>query len=281
MLIVNCSDVSKKPHSAIKFKMRDKDTTIGAIHISVDSLPTVRPGYSWYPLEPYKKVTTVHGELCLECWISKTQPPAMKGSMPNSRETSIEDFQNFFTTQVSHVTHLPGKVMDYLHKRSPNLARTHHGNKGPDSQTSTPYSSNQSLRHSAEEDEMVNSRGSTSGLKQHASDSNIVVGQKRDSSTPPLVTTAPPTTEVTKPPQDDDPSFAKIPLRECIEKLDEELDDQQVPEVSGVSPNEGRIDGGIKVTLRGTNLGTGPDDIKQVLLAGINCTETVEYISPG
>lgn len=288
LIVFNCaynSDVSKKPHSVIKFKMRDKDTTIGAVHIPIDSLPTVRPGYSWYPLESYKKVTTVYGELCLECWISKSQPVTGKGSLPSSRETSIEDFQNFVTSQVSHVTsqvtHLPGKVMDYLHfnKRSPNLAK--HTNKGVDSQTSTPYSSNQSLRQSAEEDEMANSRGSTSGLKQHPSDSNLVVGQKSDSSTPPLTTPAPPTSEVNEPPQTDDSAFSKIPLRECIEKLEQESGDQLAPEVSGVSPNEGSVDGGTKVTLRGTNMGSGSEDIKQVLLAGIDCTQSVEYISPG
>lgn len=263
--------------------MRDKDTTIGVVHIPIDGLATVRPGYTWYPLEPYKKVTTVHGELCLECWISKSQPSTGKGSLPSSRETSIEDFQNFVTSQVSHVTHLPGKVMDYLHfnKRSPNLTKTHHANKGVDSQTSTPYSSNQSLRQSAEEDEMGSSRGSISGLKQHPSDSNIVVGQKSDSSTPPLVTPAPPTSEASEPPQTDDSAFAKIPLRECIEKLDKESDTLPVPEVSGVSPNEGSVDGGTKVTLRGTHLGNGPEDIKQVLLAGVDCTESVEYIGPG
>lgn len=265
--------------------MRDKDTTIGAIHISIDSLPTVRPGYSWYPLEPYKKITTVYGELCVECWISKSHPVTGKGSLPSSRETSIEDFQNFVTSQVSHVTsqvtHLPGKVMDYLHfnKRSPNLAKSHQASKGVDSQTSTPYSSSQSLRQSAEEDEVASSRGSTGGLRQHASDSNVG-GQKSDSVTPPLVTSVP-TTEANEPPQTDDSAFAKIPLRECIEELEKESGNQPVPEVSGVSPNEGSIDGGTKVTLRGTHLGTGPEDIKQVLLAGVDCTEAVEYLSPG
>ena len=263
--------------------MRDKDTTIGAVHISIDSLPTVRPGWSWYPLEPYKKVTAVCGDMCLECWVSKTQPV---GSMPNSRETSVEDFQNFVTSQVSHmtsqVTQLPGKVMDYLHfnKRSPNLARSHQTNKGVDSQTSTPYSSNQSLRHSAEEDEMASSRGSASGLKEHASDSNLVVNQKSDSSTPPSVTPAP-TAGVSEPPQNDDTAFAKIPLRECIEKLEKEPDNLPIPEVSGVSPNEGSVEGGTKVTLRGTNLGTELEDIKQVLLAGVDCTQGVEYLSHG
>lgn len=289
LIVFNCahdSDVSKKPRSIIKFKMRDKDTTIGAIHIPIDNLPTVRPGYAWYPLEPYKKITTVHGELCLECWISKSQPFTGKGSLPSSRETSIEDFQNFVTSQVTHmtsqVTHLPGKVMDYLHfsKRSPNLSKSHQANKGVDSQTSTPYSSNQSLRQSAEEDEMASSRGSVSGLKQNASDTNIAVGQKRDSITPPPVSAAP-TSEGSEPPQNDDSPFSKIPLRECIEELEKASGDQPAPEVSGVSPNEGSIDGGTKVTLRGTNLGTKPEDIKQVLLAGIDCTEAVEYLSPG
>jgi len=275
------SDVSKKPHAVIKFKIRDKDTTIGAVHVPIDGMPTMRTGQVWHPLEPYKKITVVHGELCLECWISKTQPISGKGSsMPSSRETSIEDFQSFVTSQVSHmtsqVTHLPGKVMDYLHlnKRSPSLSKSHHTSKGSDSQVSTPYSSNQSLRQSAEEEETTSSRGSGgSGLRQQTSDSNIVAGQKNDSSTPPLTTPAPPTEE---PPQTDDTTtFAKIPLKEV--KL--ELDKEELPEVNGVSPNEGNIEGGTKVTLRGSNLGTGPEDIVQVLLAGVDCTENVEYLS--
>jgi len=271
------SDVSKKPHAVIKFKIRDKDTTIGVVHIPIDGMPTMRPGQIWYPLEPYKKITVVHGELCLECWISKTQQISGKGSsMPSSRETSIEDFPSFVTSQVSHmtsqVTHLPGKVMDYLHlnKRSPSLSKSH-ANKGSDSQVSTPYSSNQSLRQSAEEEETTSSRGSGgSSFRQQTSDANI---QKTGSSTPPLVTPALPTEE---PPQTDDTTtFAKIPLKEI--KL--ELDKEELPEVNGVSPNEGSIEGGTKVTLRGSNLGTGPEDIVQVLLAGVDCTENVEYLS--
>jgi len=254
------------------------------VHIPIDGMPTMRPGQIWYPLEPYKKITVVQGELCVECWVSKTQAPSGKGgSLPSSRDTSVEDFQSFVTSQVSHVTsqvtHLPGKVMDYLHlnKRSPSLSKSHHASKGSDSQTSTPYSSNQSLRQSAEEEEITSSRGSGgSNLKQQMSDSNLVVGQKTGSSTPPLVTPAPPSEE---PPQSDDTTFAKIPLKEVKLELDKEIQDEELPEVNGVSPNEGSIDGGTKVTLRGSHLGTGPEDIIQVLLAGVDCTENVEYLS--
>ena len=53
------------------------------------------------------------------------------------------------------------------------------------------------------------------------------------------------------------------------------------PEVSGVSPSEGSIDGQERVTLRGTNLGESRADIIRVVLVDIDCTSTVEYFSSG
>lgn len=53
-----------------------------------------------------------------------------------------------------------------------------------------------------------------------------------------------------------------------------------LPEVTGVSPNEGSVEGGERVILRGSNLGESRADIVQVVVAGVDCTQSVEYFSP-
>ncbi len=51
------------------------------------------------------------------------------------------------------------------------------------------------------------------------------------------------------------------------------------PEVSGISPREGVIEGGQRVVLRGSNLGESKSDVVRVVIAGVDCTESVEYLS--
>ncbi len=51
------------------------------------------------------------------------------------------------------------------------------------------------------------------------------------------------------------------------------------PEVSGISPREGVIDGGQRVVLRGSNLGESKSDVVRVVIAGVDCSETLEYLS--
>ena len=53
----------------------------------------------------------------------------------------------------------------------------------------------------------------------------------------------------------------------------------EVPEVTGVSPNEGPVEGGQRVVLRGSYLGVSREDIVQVLVAGVDCTSSLEYFS--
>ena len=53
------------------------------------------------------------------------------------------------------------------------------------------------------------------------------------------------------------------------------------PEVSGVSPCEASLSGGERITLRGSNLGQSLNDVHRVVLVDVDCTESVEYISPG
>ena len=52
------------------------------------------------------------------------------------------------------------------------------------------------------------------------------------------------------------------------------------PEITGVSPREGPIEGGTKITLRGKNFGVNKDDITSITICGADCTSTIEFISP-
>ena len=56
--------------------------------------------------------------------------------------------------------------------------------------------------------------------------------------------------------------------------------DTGVPEVTGVSPNEGPVGGGQRVVLRGSCLGHSRADVVQVLVAGVDCSSSLEYFSP-
>lgn len=53
-----------------------------------------------------------------------------------------------------------------------------------------------------------------------------------------------------------------------------------VPEVTGISPREGPVEGNQRVILRGSNLGEFKSDIVKVVIAGVDCTSTLEYFSP-
>ena len=55
----------------------------------------------------------------------------------------------------------------------------------------------------------------------------------------------------------------------------------QPPEVTGISPREGSVEGNQRVVLRGSNLGESKSDVVKVVIAGVDCTSTLEYFSPG
>lgn len=52
------------------------------------------------------------------------------------------------------------------------------------------------------------------------------------------------------------------------------------PRVTGISPHEGPVWGGQRVILRGSNLGESRENIVKVTIADVDCTPSLEYISP-
>lgn len=57
------------------------------------------------------------------------------------------------------------------------------------------------------------------------------------------------------------------------------IESSLIPEVSGISPREGPIKGGQRVILRGSCLGECRSDVLRVIIADVDCTDTVEYHS--
>lgn len=51
------------------------------------------------------------------------------------------------------------------------------------------------------------------------------------------------------------------------------------PEVNGISPNEGPVEGGTKVVIRGTNLGLNKEDVIGLFICGGNVLGSLEYTS--
>ena len=62
-------------------------------------------------------------------------------------------------------------------------------------------------------------------------------------------------------------------------KTPPQIADNNLPEISGVSPSECSIEGGTVITLRGSNLGQDKADIVWLSVCGANCLGSLVYIS--
>ena len=49
------------------------------------------------------------------------------------------------------------------------------------------------------------------------------------------------------------------------------------PQVTGISPHEGPVQGGQRVVLRGSNLGENKESVLKILVADMDCTNSLEY----
>jgi len=59
-----------------------------------------------------------------------------------------------------------------------------------------------------------------------------------------------------------------------------QLSQLSCPEVTGVSPREGRTNSRTRLTIRGSHLGQSASDIVSLSVTGVDCTSTLDYDSP-
>jgi hypothetical protein len=62
-----CLSVSSHSHEPIKFKVKEREHTLGTIAVPVAGLSRSRDK-SWFPLQPHKRASEAHGSLQLSCW---------------------------------------------------------------------------------------------------------------------------------------------------------------------------------------------------------------------
>ena len=64
-----CRCVSGHFHEPIRFKVKDKEHTLGSVTVPISGLGN-SPNKFWLPLQPHKRASDVHGSLQLSCWIT-------------------------------------------------------------------------------------------------------------------------------------------------------------------------------------------------------------------
>lgn len=238
------SAVSGRLSSTIKFKVRDKEHTLGVVQMSLSDLAHLK-SKKWHPLQPHRKSHETHGELQVGCLISEYKVVSPEKVSPStSRTSSTEDLRQGKTHRV--------KERFSFHRRTPSW-----GKNRPSVHEFSPMSSENPLTSS---DYEIHSKRV---LPTFQSDTNL-----RSSS---FV-------------RDDHFDVKKLAQKQSpmddVSSLGEP-ENPLMPEVTGISPNEGPLEGNQRVILRGSNLGESRSDIVRVAVGDVDCTASLEYFSPG
>lgn len=208
----------------------------------------------WLPLVPYKKAHEVSGELLVECFVSRYKPGHVvsnseKSSPMQSRYGSQED-----------ILDPSSKGRFNFHRRTPSWSRTHSnlsvagasslGEVDRVTLISSAVPADPSIRWQTEPDaEKVKSVKRMSDGITLSSSTSFHSQSFVPSNESPLITSSP---------------FGELSLR---------------PQVTGVSPREGPVEGGQRVVLRGSNLGESKEDVVKVAIADVDCTSSLEFVS--
>lgn len=65
-----CRSISGHFHEPIRFKVKDKEHTLGLVTVPIAGLGS-SPSKFWLPLQPHKRASEVHGSLQLSCWVTR------------------------------------------------------------------------------------------------------------------------------------------------------------------------------------------------------------------
>lgn len=199
---------ARSQNQTVKFKVRDKEHTLGVVLINLTTLGAHRESSKkWLPLSPHKKGHDVSGELLAECFVSQYRP----GQTVSLSEAS-SPISSHMGSQEDIVNLKKGKRFS-LHRRTPSWNKVN-----------------------------TDSSGSTGSRRQSciSSEGNEAI------------------------------SFSHV-VSESVVLLR--------PQVTGVSPHEGPMQGGQRVVLRGSNLGESRESVLKVMLADVDCTSSLEYFS--
>ena len=242
------SNVAGKASSAVKFKLRDKEHTIGVATKSIAEI-TSHKTKQWLPLLPHKsKSHEAVGEILVEFHVSESRPSDL--ASPTSSHTSSQE-------DLLHAK--PAGIRERLsiHKRSPSLTKARVINK-PSTDPPPSLPSQHIERRSGSDYELHAKRS----LRSTYSETNIrgEVSLRRKLSVGEIHASS-------------HGSPGASPRRGSLEN-------PLMPQVTGISPREGPVAGGQRVVLRGSCLGESRRDVVKVVLAGVDCTESLEYHSP-
>lgn len=252
--------MTKSQKEWFKFKVKDKEHTIGVVKVAVAALTAISQT-TWFPLEPHKRSSDVHGELQVEYWLST--PFGAEVDEASGSASVAEDFtergslgaglKEYFKRSVpSPHQQKRFKEDDFLHM----LKRT------------AQHSSDSELHVAPRQPNMPKGSATPdfrfgSSREHHSESYNPQASIFRFS----WRTQSPPSGSLVG----SQPSLPEEGGRVR----------NNVPEVTGISPREASLKGGQRITLRGSNLGTGLEDVVKVLVVDMDCTGSVEYVSPG
>lgn len=229
-----------KGNDLLKFKVRDKDETIGKVVVPLSQIPGVENRHErWTQLS--SQSSTVHGELCFEAWVSK-------GTSMRATQLSHSQIHNTASPSSPVVKHHNQSVLS----DTSTLDSTFKKMSPPAQSISRRFS--QGVSHSTGD---LTAVGQTSHQQNTSSTS---LSDIRDATSSQMQTTSSFHNKLRSP----SPPAVQI----------------KAPEVTGISPRSGPLSGGTRLTLRGSNLGQSADDVIGLTVCGIDCLSSLEYSSP-
>ena len=265
------SNVPAKVHNGVlKFRVRDQDHALGAVHLTIPEL-TKQSSKQWYPILPSKKSQEAVGELLIEYSIKEYRPYEPKNSPVPSHSTSQEDIAASKSagsvggasgTGSGGGGAIGGKGRFSFHRRTPSWSKSRTSASASSSDRSQSVTQTPDLSPSPTHDKRLTGSDielhSKPPLVNYQSDSNLRGYSLYDS------------------------SGDRSPEQTAAHQEGDDKDEKRslTPEVTGISPREGPVEGGQRVVLRGSNLGEFKSDIVKVVIAGVDCTSSLEYFSP-
>ena len=239
-------------HNPLILTVRDAHDPLGQISVPLSSLPGYRTNRTTKAaLQPHRKCPNPQGELLYEAWVSK------HGAALHHNHLSLDS-----DSDSGHKGGTFGRIKDTFRPHSPLAKRKSpiFGRKKIN-QTQEPEPGRLGRRrHSSLSDlTKLHEQWEKAGVKDHAI---IHENGIKNLAFAPFALMAP---------LDNN--------KRTSSHVDLTRDELDKPSISGISPNQGPISGGTRITIRGRNLGVDKADVVGLHICGANCLGSLEYES--